>query len=79
MAGGGGEEGECSVDIDSVVIEGDLARLAHGFQRSEVDDTVNVWVFGEDLVEGLLVCDVDIVVLWLLSADQLNAVEDFGG
>jgi hypothetical protein len=45
-----------------------------------VDDTVDIRVRGEDLVQFPFICDVDFVELWSLAAEQLNAVEgDFGG
>jgi hypothetical protein len=42
----------------------------------EVDDIVNVWVLGEDLVERGLVCDVAFVEGRSLAADELDAIDD---
>lgn len=45
-----------------------------------MDDTVDGRVLGEDLVDGLLVGEVDLVEVGATAADQLNAVEgDLGG
>lgn len=40
-----------------------------------MDDAVNLGVLGEDLVESGLVCDVGLVELWSLAADELDAVQ----
>lgn len=40
-----------------------------------MDNTINLGVLFEDLVEGGLVRDVYLVELWSLAADELNAVE----
>jgi hypothetical protein len=42
-----------------------------------MNDAVDVWVFLEDLVECLLVCDVDIIVARLFAADALYPVQGF--
>lgn len=44
-----------------------------------MDDTIDFGVLLEDLVEGLLVRDVDLVELWSLAGDELNAVESHLG
>jgi hypothetical protein len=45
-----------------------------------VDDAVNFRVLGENLIDGLLVCDVDLVKGRAAAANQLNAIEgDLGG
>lgn len=44
-----------------------------------MDHIVNIWVVGEDLVQALLVCDVDIVQSWANTRDHLNAIDDFIG
>lgn len=41
-----------------------------------MDDTVNLRVFGKDLIEGLLVGDVDLVESGAAAAQKLNAIED---
>jgi len=43
-------------------------------EGSKVNDAVNGRVLGEDLVDGLLVCDIDLVEGRSATADQLNAV-----
>ena len=40
-----------------------------------MDDAVDVWVLLEDFIEGLFARDVDIVVIWLLAADELYPVQ----
>ena len=40
-----------------------------------MDDTVDIWVCPEDLVQSFLICNIDFVELWSLAAEQLNAVE----
>jgi hypothetical protein len=40
-----------------------------------VDNTVNVGVLCEDFVETFFVCDIDLIEVWPLSADELNAVQ----
>ena len=44
-----------------------------------MNDAVDVGVFGEDFVKGLLVCDVEIIVFRAAAADELYPVEDFAG
>ena len=45
-----------------------------------MNDIVNIRVLLEHLIQGLLIGDVERVVLGFLAADQLNAVQDlFGG
>jgi hypothetical protein len=45
----------------------------------KVDDTVDIWMRGEDLVQFVLICDVDLVEYWSLAAEKLDAVQgDFG-
>ena len=73
------QQAQRAVDIHAVVIEWDLARLAHGLERGEVDDIVDVRVVDEDLVELGLVGDVAGVGDGPLAADELDAVERFGG
>lgn len=48
-------------------------------ESSKVDHAVNVGVLAEDLVQGSLVGDVDIVELGALAADELDAIDDFLG
>lgn len=77
VAGGRREEGECAGDIDSVVVEGDLSRFTDRFQCREMNDAVDVWMLGEDVIQSFLVGNVDVVVFRLLSTDQFYAVENF--
>jgi hypothetical protein len=44
-----------------------------------MNDIVNVWVFGEDLVEPSFVCDVAFVEGRPLAADELDAIDDLLG
>lgn len=44
-----------------------------------MDDVVNVGVLLEHLVERGLILDVELVELWLLAADELDAVDDLLG
>jgi hypothetical protein len=78
VASGGAQEGESAIDIDAVVIQGDFPGFSHGLEGSEVDDTVNVGVFLEDIVQGFFIGDVEVVVMRPFPADEFNAVEDFG-
>lgn len=48
-------------------------------ERGEVDDTVDVRVGLEDLVESTLLGDVNLDELRSLSGDELNAVDDLVG
>lgn len=34
-------------------------------------------MLAKDLVQGCLICDIDIIEHWTLAAYQLNAVDDF--
>jgi hypothetical protein len=74
----GGEERDGATDVDAVVCEGDFARLSDSLEGSEVNDIVNVWVLGEDLVERSFVCDIGLVERWSLAADEFDAVDDLG-
>ena len=79
MTGHGLQEGDGAADIDTPVLEGDLARLADSLQSSKVDNIVDVGVVGKDLLEGLLVGDVGIVEDGSLARDGLDTVEDLLG
>ena len=49
-------------------------------QSSKVDNAVNIGMRRKDLVQCLFICDVDLVEVWSLAAEQLDAVEgDFRG
>ena len=49
-------------------------------ERGKVDDTVDIRMRSEDLVQSFFICDIDLVELRSLSAEQLNAVEgNLGG
>lgn len=41
----------------------------------EVNHTVDIWVSGKDPVKASLICDVDLVEIWSLAAEQFDAVE----
>jgi hypothetical protein len=85
------KEGDRSANIDTVVFEGDFARFANGLeqmlaaseqgfgiaylQSCEVDDAVDIGIFREDLLQSLLICNVDLVEIWSLSAQEFNAIE----
>lgn len=77
VAGGGAQEVEGAVDIDAVVVQGDLAGFPYGLEGGEVDDAVDVGVFLEDFVQGFIFGDVEAVVVRSFTADEFNAVEDF--
>lgn len=64
-----------TTDIDTVVLERDLARLANGLESSEVDNGVDSGVLLEDVVESGLVGDVELVEIGTAAADELDAVE----
>jgi len=42
-----------------------------------MNHVVDVRMFGKDLVQGTLICDIDIVKWRSFSADKFNAVDDF--
>ena len=42
-----------------------------------MNDRVDLWMFREDFVQGLPVCDVLVVEGRALSGDELDAVDDF--
>jgi hypothetical protein len=71
----GAQKGDAAADIDAVVLERDLAGLADGLEGGEVNDAVDLGVFGKDFVEGSLVCDVDLVKGGALAADELDAID----
>lgn len=48
-------------------------------ESGEMNDTVDVGVLLEDIVKGLFARDVDVVVFWLLAADQLYSVQSLWG
>ena len=49
-------------------------------ERCEVNDTVDIRMRSKDIVQPFFICDINVVELWSLAAEQLNAVEgDFGG
>lgn len=74
----GAQERNAATNIDAVVLERDLARLADGLEGGKVDDAVNLGMRIEDLVERGLVGYVDIVEGGSLAADKLDAVDGNG-
>jgi hypothetical protein len=63
----------------SDIFSSDLLRRRY-LQSSKVDNAVNVGMRHKDLVQCLFICDVDLVEVWSLAAEQLDAVEgDFRG
>ena len=40
-----------------------------------MNNTVNIWMGSEDFVQSLLVCHIDLVEYWSLTAKKLNAVK----
>lgn len=55
-----------------------MRSCAH-LQRGKVDDAVDIGVSLEDLVKGTLLRDINLDELWLLSRNELNAVDDLLG
>jgi hypothetical protein len=53
-----------------------MVSLAY-LEGCKVDDTVDVGMSCEDLAQGLLVGDVDLVEDWSFPADQLDAVQSY--
>jgi len=53
--------------------------MAAHLQRGKVNHTVNVRVVGENGVQSLLVCDIDLVEFRFLPTDELYSVDDFLG
>lgn len=49
--------------------------VSTNLERSKVNDTVNLGVLLENLLQGSLVCDVHLVQLWPLSCEQLYSVD----
>ena len=43
-------------------------------QCSEVNDAVDIRVVLEDFVERSRLCDIDVVEIWALAADEWNAI-----
>jgi hypothetical protein len=61
------------------VISSDFLRQIY-LQSSEVDNTINVGMRSEDVVQCHFICDVDLVEVWSLAAEEFDAVEgDLGG
>lgn len=58
-----------------LVVDNENDRNATCLEGSEVDDAVNLRVLGKDLINGLLVCDIELVESRAATTDQLNAVE----
>ena len=48
-------------------------------QRSKMNHTVNIWMRLKHLIKALLICNVALVVLGLLPANQLDAIEGLAG
>lgn len=42
-----------------------------------MDNAVDLWIFLEDLVEGFLICDIQLLKFWSLPRYQFNAINDF--
>lgn len=40
-----------------------------------MDDAVDFGIFYKDLLQPLLICDIDLVEIWSLSAQEFNAIE----
>ena len=58
----------------SDIFSSDLLRRRY-LQSSKVDNAVNAGMRHKDLVQCLFICDVDLVEVWSLAAEQLDAVE----
>lgn len=87
----GAEKSDAAADIDTVVLEGNLAGLADSLrmvltgvtggqqttclESSKVNHTVNGRVLLKDIVEGLLVGHVELVESRTAAGQQLDAVE----
>ncbi len=53
------------------------SMLCPYLECGKVNDTVNIWVLLEDIVERFLISDVEVDKVWSLSGDELNAIDDF--
>ena len=40
-------------------------------------DTVNVWVFCEDIVKTLLICHIEVEIFWFLATYELYSAQGF--
>ena len=45
-------------------------------QRSEVNDTINIWMRFKDFIEVLLFSDVRVKEVGSLAADEFNSIDD---
>ena len=70
-------EHEHTVHVVFIVLQGLGHRLTHGFEASEVDDSVNL-VVGEDFVHGSAVADIGFHEGNFLANNLLNATNCFG-
>lgn len=76
VASHGAKQRDAAADVDAVVLEGNLGRLADSLESGKVNHAVNLGVLVEDGVEALLVTDVDIVKVRALARQLLDAVDD---
>jgi hypothetical protein len=53
-----------------------MANRETNLQGGKMDHTIDIRVFGEDLVESSRVCDIELGKLGSLAGDQLDAVDD---
>lgn len=53
----------------------DFESVTTCLERSKVNDTVYLGVFGENIVERGLVCNIDLVKGRALARDQLDAIQ----
>lgn len=42
-----------------------------------MNNTVDIWMFGEDIVESFLVRNIEVDKLWPLTRNEFNAIDHF--
>ena len=56
---------------------GNWTNATSYLECSEVNDTVNVWVLLENIVESFLISNVKVDKVWPLPSYELNAINNF--
>lgn len=85
------EENDSPANIDTIILERNLGRFSHCLehksvslppkimknylQSSKVDNTVNIGMRSKDFVQCFLIRNIDLVEVWSLATEELDAIE----
>ena len=56
-----------------------MVKIVKYLQCGEVNDIVNVWILGKNLVESRLISYIGSIKLWTSASQELNSIDGFLG